>query len=203
MIRILIIFAIATISYADKNSRIVGGENAEISEIPYQVALLYYSIGQDRPRCGGSIINRYYVLTAAHCVLKPGTYKVRIGSTWSNEGGIVKEVAEIIKHPKSEWFFYDFALLRLKTQISEYGPSVNKIALPAADYKLETGSEAMISGWGSLSENGEFSKNLQKAVVSLIDLEECRKIYGDRITDEMICATGGTGTEVVDSCQGK
>lgn len=45
-------------------SRIVGGEQTTIEEHPYQVALLYSST----PRCGGSILNEYTVLTAAHCV---------------------------------------------------------------------------------------------------------------------------------------
>ena len=46
---------------------IVGGENAEIEDYPYQAALLYNSGGFSYAFCGASIINEYWVLTAAHC----------------------------------------------------------------------------------------------------------------------------------------
>lgn len=45
------------------DGRIVGGETTSIEKHPYQVSLLYYSLHT----CGGVIINREYVVTAAHC----------------------------------------------------------------------------------------------------------------------------------------
>ena len=44
--------------------RIVGGQNAENNQFPYQISLRFnnYHI------CGGSIISKNYVITAAHCV---------------------------------------------------------------------------------------------------------------------------------------
>ena len=48
---------------------IVGGEDAEIQDYPYQVALLSTGgWGGGYAYCGGSIINEYWILTAAHCV---------------------------------------------------------------------------------------------------------------------------------------
>lgn len=45
--------------------RIVGGEEVEnISEYPYQLSLRYFG----RHRCGGSILNENWALTAAHCL---------------------------------------------------------------------------------------------------------------------------------------
>ena len=57
-----------------KKTNIVGGETAKFGDYPY-MALLGSS--QQNPRskkietfytCGGSLINKWYVLTAAHCV---------------------------------------------------------------------------------------------------------------------------------------
>lgn len=44
--------------------RIVGGQNAKNNQFPYQISLRLnnYHI------CGGSIISKNYVITAAHCV---------------------------------------------------------------------------------------------------------------------------------------
>lgn len=49
-----------------KLPRIIGGVEATLGRWPWQVSL-YYS---NRHTCGGSIINRLWVVTAAHCVHK-------------------------------------------------------------------------------------------------------------------------------------
>ena len=48
---------------------IVSGEDAKIGDFPY-VALLLTQYGPDQfyASCGGSVINAWYVMTAAHCV---------------------------------------------------------------------------------------------------------------------------------------
>ena len=47
---------------------IVGGKDSKPGEFPY-MALLSSSADQNSPKyhCGGSLINKRYVLTAAHC----------------------------------------------------------------------------------------------------------------------------------------
>lgn len=51
------------------SQNIVGGSNADLAEWPWQVHLRTSS---GRGFCGGSIINRNWILTAAHCVVKNG-----------------------------------------------------------------------------------------------------------------------------------
>lgn len=45
--------------------RIVGGDDALFGEFPWQVLVKIAS-----HQCGGSIINRRFIVTAAHCVYK-------------------------------------------------------------------------------------------------------------------------------------
>lgn len=46
------------------DKRIVGGDFAKENQFPHQIAL--YNKGAFR--CGGSIINEYWIASAAHCV---------------------------------------------------------------------------------------------------------------------------------------
>ena len=52
--------------YSDSISHIVGGSDTKPQEYPW-MALLGY---QGQYLCGGSLINKWYILTAAHCVLE-------------------------------------------------------------------------------------------------------------------------------------
>ncbi|CAG7732401.1 unnamed protein product [Allacma fusca] len=53
------------IIHKNQQERIVGGENVEIGEFPWQAALVIP--GTRKPFCGASLINDRYVLSAAHC----------------------------------------------------------------------------------------------------------------------------------------
>jgi secreted trypsin-like serine protease len=45
------------------NKQIIGGENATLGQFPWQVVMMI----DDAWMCGGSLILRNWVMTAAHC----------------------------------------------------------------------------------------------------------------------------------------
>lgn len=53
-----------------RNAKIVGGENAKFGQNPWQVAIVKHQFLNQKISCGGALINRRWIVTAAHCVFK-------------------------------------------------------------------------------------------------------------------------------------
>lgn len=53
-----------------RNAKIVGGENVRYGEVPWQAAVVKRQYFNQKISCGGALINRKWVVTAAHCVYK-------------------------------------------------------------------------------------------------------------------------------------
>lgn len=49
-----------------QNDRVVGGHTIQISKVPYLVTIV--DTGTKSPFCGGVIVTKKHVLTAAHCI---------------------------------------------------------------------------------------------------------------------------------------
>lgn len=179
---------------------IVGGQEAAIGEFPYIVSLQSKSYGHF---CGGSLIKKNWVLTAAHCVKGGSIDKVVIGLHDQKQPQNAEAIApkRIIANPQynSSTTDYDFALIELSKD-SSYAPiALNKTDIVIAD----DGTPIMstVAGWGTTSEGSYSLPNLlQKVDVPLVSAASCNKSYANKITDRMICAGYTTGGK--DSCQG-
>lgn len=55
--------------YQDARNRIIGGDEADAGQLPWQVAVIY-NTSAGNYFCGGSLIGPTWVLTAAHCVTR-------------------------------------------------------------------------------------------------------------------------------------
>jgi len=177
------------------SQRIVGGVEAAKGEFPFIVSLQGSYFGHF---CGGSLIKKNWVLTAAHCV--EGGYLKNVVTGLINlkqtEGTEKFTVAQIIKHPKWDKnnMDYDFALVKLSGD-SKFTP----VALNSQE--VAGGAGLVTTGWGTTSEGGSISNALLKVAVPAVTKETCEVAYpGGQITDRMICAGYEEGGK--DSCQG-
>ncbi|XP_063705349.1 trypsin-3-like [Culicoides brevitarsis] len=179
-----------------KGNRIVGGSEISIDKRPFQVSLQYYGSHY----CGGSILNKYTILTAAHCTQNAAkNYKIRAGSTIKSEGGQLIQVSEIVNHPKygKKGHDSDVAILKLAVPLT-FNDDVQPIKLAPKGYTIDDGETVVVSGWGDLSDGGSSPTNLYQVGVPAVNQTVCANAYKKGISDNMLCA--GVGGK--DSCQG-
>ena len=175
------------------NEKIVGGVEAVKGEFPFIVSLQGSYGGHF---CGGSLIKKDWVLTAAHCV--PAGIKTVVAGLYdqSQLQGVEKlAVDKVIPHPDynkkpQDW---DYALVHLKVA-SKYAPIALNKSVISGKVDLVT------AGWGYTEENGQIPNVLRKVTVPLVPAEVCSAAYPGSITDQMLCAGLDEGGK--DSCQG-
>lgn len=191
--------------------RIVGGENAEIKDTPWQVSII---AGESTSNlsghfCGGSLIKPNWVLTAAHCVNRgtmPDQVDIISGTDDLQSGGKRSSVKQIIIHERynANTNDNDIALLKLSRRVkaSSVRAPIRLITAQEETVKVKAGETVLISGWGYTKENGDVSPKLQRATVPVVDRNTCNAqgFYDGAITDNMLCAGHQEGG--VDSCQG-
>jgi len=174
------------------STRIIGGYTAEEDRYSYAVSLQTIS-----HFCGGSLIAKDMVLSAAHCA--GGSYDAIIGRHDHNDwDGDRIDVEEEYEHPAytKTTNNYDVMLLKLARTTRA---NVTPVQLNKVDSTPSAFSSTTVLGWG-ITESGKTSDELKEVEVSVASRESCKRSYGSNlITDAMLCASD---PGIADSCQG-
>nr|XP_027205356.1 trypsin-1-like [Dermatophagoides pteronyssinus] len=196
-----------------RQPRIIGGHDVLIEEFPWHGSLQKLRLLFPLPIpdwhhiCGASIINEYYLITAAHCVdglinsWWPGQLRIVLGTdrwryTLFQRNIQMIPVSKIIIHPEwnSRRAQNDIALIRLTKPIV-FNQRVRPICLPKSnDYEMNGGQSVTVAGYGYTTDNLviNFLPDRLKAVrVPVVRMDNCRQTYNVSripITDRMICA---------------
>lgn len=137
--------------------KIVGGERAPI-HYPYQLSLQVYTKNtalfakEYSHICGASIINEYFVVTAAHCIVNQDISKLSLLAGTSNlneeSKGSRHPVLACLHHPDyKELNTSDIAMCKVKIPFA-YGPNVAKIDFDGTF--VDGGVNCTLTGWGSV-----------------------------------------------------
>nr|XP_034825526.1 trypsin delta-like [Maniola hyperantus] len=183
--------------------RIVSGVNTSIAAVPWQVSLREKTY----PICGGSVITAIWMLTAAHCLLRPkaSELSVRLGSSWKTHGGEMYDVKESYVHPKyvRNTKVNDVGLVKLYSPL-RFSARVLPIRMVARETSLPANQAAIVSGWGKLREEGPSATLLQSSTIKTIAMKPCLNSGLDRNSIDpasMFCA-GSFIQPSPDACQG-
>jgi uncharacterized repeat protein (TIGR02543 family) len=205
-------------------AKIVGGSAIDISQAPWQVALIGTSATNNKDGffCGGSIISTDWIVTAAHCLVDGATVTekseilVLAGNANLSQTGPVtgSAVEKILISPEwnSNTFAGDIALVQLVTPLTLIPGQIEKIGIPGSE--PSEGTLAYISGWGSTwfsdgyqdypelsNYTQQWPTDLQGATVVVGSYSSCSSVLGEAfLMYSMLCA--GTQDYLNDSCQG-
>uniref|UniRef100_A0A3P8WQB1 pancreatic elastase n=1 Tax=Cynoglossus semilaevis TaxID=244447 RepID=A0A3P8WQB1_CYNSE len=167
---------------------------------PWQISLQYQSGSRYYHTCGGTLIRRGWVMTAAHCVDSQRTWRVVLGEHDLNSDSgreQIKGVSRVYIHPK--WnsynvaYGYDVALLRLSSEAT-LNTYVQLGSLPPSGQVLPHNNNCYITGWGRTSTGGSLSPQLKQAYLPLVSHEVCSRSdwWGSTIKNTMVCGGGGS-----------
>jgi len=192
---------------AGNNQYVIGGQNAKPNEFPWQVQVRWLG-----GLCGGSILHKNWIVTAAHCVANPtrkakkDQVKVVVGAhrtdydwiTVPEPGRKDMSVAEIIinvdYNPSASPPVDDIALLRLTTSLT-WSNEVNPVCMPSTDVSADGHRDCLLSGWGQMKAgvetggpNTQLPDYLQYAKVPVLKDSRCTRFWGRNVVDSVVCA---------------
>merc|ERR1712117_674482 len=202
------------------SNRIVGGKEVNPKgKLPYQVYFNPCKCNSDGMcrcgMCGGTIVNKKFVITAAHCYNSMFTdLRVIVGEhnlcDGVNEGGKVVKVKKITLHPdyNSRTVDNDIAVLELAEDLT-FTDKIKPACLPSSQTKDYSGSASTISGWGGTIGYGRNEQQpqqpkqctLKETIVKLISSSDpmCSKLPGLATSSKIkLCAFA----KDTDTCQG-
>jgi len=185
------------------NWEIIGGEDAQKGEFPWQVSLHHKKDNEFRHSCGGSIIDATHIVCAGHCVhnrlaenmlIIAGAHNITDKNEHSQQQIPVKSFTI---HEKYNGIFIanDISIIELESPIQ-----FDKFAKPATLCKSEpeAGVEVVNSGWGNAHPQGGtpviMPDILQKVSLEAISRDTCKSSYPLNIREHMVCAIGTVET---------
>ncbi|MEM7126577.1 MAG: serine protease [Chloroflexota bacterium] len=191
---------------AQDTSTIVGGEEAEEGEWPWIVAIVKQGVSNNRfaQICAGTLIDREWVLTAAHCTFgrTPEELEILITNGSLNDPESERiAVKQIVRSPhyNRSTSTADIALIQLERSLN----LPIAVLINAFDQEMQQdGVLTRVVGWGRTSHAVRTSQ-LHQVDVPLANQETCRIAYeqqGYEIDSTMLCAGLSEGGK--DACTG-
>jgi len=188
------------------SSMIIGGQNANPGEFPWQLS-------QQRSNshsCGASLLGATRGLSAAHCVDGAAVNILRVIAGLHQRSNTantqISNLQRYVMHQQynngQASYANDIAILHLVTSISSSPSNVAYASLPPNNNNNFAGTTCVISGWGRDSNANTLPDTLQKANIGVLTTAACRTNMGGigTVWDSHICLYDPQGN--IGSCNG-
>ncbi|ESN97470.1 hypothetical protein HELRODRAFT_177891 [Helobdella robusta] len=193
VVNVYLVACVAAV-HAAPETRIVDGVKADKGEWPWQLALYIGTLFN----CGGSILGPTWGVTAAYCVGgAPNSYQMIAGTNLNRiscgpSECFIRVLANATRHPNytaigQRGHPNDLAYIAWESPIPEFSGDVNVKYAMRATTDDQIGKNCYVTGWGRLSGYGPLPIDLYEAKVGVISKEQCRKYWGDKVSDSQIC----------------
>ncbi|NWU59463.1 GRAA protein, partial [Dromas ardeola] len=163
---------------------IIGGRVVHPHSRPYMAALQRKNV----TLCGGALVEKQWVLTAAHCELNKLEDRVVLGAHQPSKAEKEQQIFKVMHHfphPQFNWSSKENDIMLLKVLY------------------IKPGTTCKVAGWG-LTSSKKPSKCLRETTLKIVDRKSCESKYGKntKITSNMLCAVGKNTFQKADACKG-
>ncbi|PSN54009.1 hypothetical protein C0J52_10161 [Blattella germanica] len=167
-----------------ENGGIVGGVATVPSEFPWIVVLLR---NKKKFFCAGSLITRFHVLTAAHCLERVTAPEISVLlGEYDRENPMeshteLRNVVSAVQNKNFDvvTFDNDIGILELDTSV-DFSPNIRAACLPIPGEELRyPGRTGIAAGWGRMAEDGELSNILRKVNLPILNIDDCNRLAGE------------------------
>ncbi|XP_049841021.1 collagenase-like [Schistocerca gregaria] len=174
------------------SERITDGKPARLGQFPHQALVL----GDGTHICGGSLISRTAVLTAAICTVKFEKFIIRLGTVHRTKNETTAWVITAhwavahADYTTEAYLSHNVAVVFLpkKAPLSSF---IEVMMLTSFSEVNETfvGRTALLSGWGQTGDGKNVSDTLQYAELTVVPNSICEEGYGPGfVLESTLCA---------------
>lgn len=195
--------------------RIINGQEVFVYDYPY---LVYFEIATtNQILCGGTIVNRWSILTAGHCVFQRQLDEIIVIAGYNKESRDMqfRDIIGVKMHPQFVYqtranatpmhIDYDYAIVHIHEPL-KYTLGVRWVTLSQTMDDLNLNDAMFVMGWGGgkpKSSNRDDAEGMTKGAPLLkvgLNLDSfglCQKNYsniGISVTERFFCASSKQGS---------
>ncbi|XP_027652077.1 granzyme M isoform X4 [Falco peregrinus] len=191
LLLLLVVLSLAGLAQGWLQPSVIGGHEARPHSRPYMVSIQFGGVHA----CGGALLHKRWVLTAAHCFPQPmrASGTVVVGLHRLQELGVDTQTFPIrmaCPHPgyDRQTMENDLLLLQLEGKVAL---SRTRRVIGLLGQEPVGGAACSLAGWGRRGRRG-LSPTLQELEVTVLDTQMCNnsRFWDGGISPTMICFQG-------------
>ncbi|XP_030383265.1 serine protease 1-like [Scaptodrosophila lebanonensis] len=178
--------------------RISDGFVAPRGKFRYLVGLSFKNRDGSHYWCGGAIIDRHWILTAAHCTNEGEFVTIYYGAHNRKKAAFTHRVMwkDWKQHENFDSYILSCDISLIRTPYIRYENGVESARLPGAESNVLTNKLGVVSGWGKTFQSKDIVDILTCINVTIVDSAPCDRYYGSLLfTDDHICIMSASSSK--------